>query len=299
MTPKTKNPSRRTRNKFVVRAKNLHLVLGQETKIMGIVNATPDSFSADGLLNKKPNRAVSYALKLIKDGADIIDIGGESTRPGAKKISIKEELLRVIPIIETLSKKTNIPISIDTYKPEIAQAALEAGASIVNNVMGSKLTKSMLKVIKENDAAIILMHIRGTPRTMQKRISYKNLVQEIVLDLKKSIEKCLEIGIKSDRIIVDPGIGFGKTVEDNLEIIQRLSEFKALKKTILIGTSRKSFIGKTLKKDVSDRLMGSAASVSASILNGAHIVRVHDVKQMREVADLTDAIINVKNNRAK
>ena len=295
MALKNKTPSKRTRRKLVVRAKNLHLILGQRTKIMGVVNMTPDSFSVDGLLKKKSNRAVSHALKLIKDGADIIDIGGESTRPGAKAISVKEESSRVIPIIKTLSKKTNIPISIDTYKPEVAQSALKAGASIVNNVMGSKITKSMLKVIKENDAAIVLMHIQGTPKTMQERISYRNLVQEITSDLRKSIEKCLEIGIKSDRIIIDPGIGFGKTVEDNLEIIQRLAEFKSLKKPILIGTSRKSFIGKTLKKDVSNRLMGTAASVSASILNGAHIVRLHDVKKMREVVDLTDAIINIKN----
>ena len=285
----------RARKEFIVRAKNFHLTLGKTTKIMGIINMTPDSFSADGLLKKNPNRAITYALKLIRDGADIIDVGGESTRPGAKTVSAKKELSRVIPIIKTLSKKAGIPISIDTYKHEVAQAALQAGASIVNNVMGSKITKSMLKVVKENDAVIILMHIKGTPRIMQKRISYKNLVQEITLDLKKSIEKCLEIGIKSDRIIVDPGIGFGKTVEDNLEIIQRLAEFKSLKKPILIGTSRKSFIGKTLKKDVSNRLMGTAASVSASILNGAHIVRLHDVKKMREVVDLTDAIINIKN----
>ncbi len=293
MAPRSKNSLSCCRKKFIVKAKNLHLELGATTKIMGILNMTPDSFSSDGLLKKQLNHCVSHALKLIKNGADIIDVGGESTQPGAKKITVDQEISRVIPIIEKLSKETKIPISIDTYKPEVAKKALEAGACIVNTVMGTKITKAMLRVIQEKQAAIILMHIQGTPKTMQKNIRYHNLITEISLGLKKSIEKCLENGIKSDRMIIDPGIGFGKTVEDNLEIIQRLAEFKTLNKPILIGTSRKSFIGKTLQKSVSNRLMGTAASVSASILNGAHIIRVHDISEMRDVADLTDAIINV------
>ncbi len=296
MLCKTSSPAKRPRNKFIVYARNFRLIFGAKTKIMGIVNLTPDSFSNDGLLNKENNKNsnhVTYALKLIKQGADIIDIGGESTRPGSNRISAQEEIKRVIPVIKLLSKKTKIPISIDTYKPLVAEYALKAGASIVNNIKGATVTTSMLKVIKKHNAAIILMHMRATPKTMQKKIRYKNLIPEIISELKKSVEKCLEIGIKSDRIIIDPGIGFSKTVEDNLEIIQRLAEFKTLKKPVLIGTSRKAFIGKTLKKDVSKRSIGTIASVCAAVLNGAHIVRVHDIRETRDAVSLIDAIVNV------
>jgi len=247
---------------------------------MGIVNVTPDSFSQDGCLEKSHephNVAINLARKHIREGADIIDIGGESTRPGAKRISVKEEISRVIPTIETLAKKTKVPISVDTYKPAVAKAALAAGASIVNNIMGSKPDPSLLKVVKNYNAAIILMHIQGTPRTMQRQIYYRDLTEEIIASLRNSIEKCLEIGIKSDKIIIDPGIGFGKTVEHNLEIVNRLGDFKTLRRPLLVGTSRKSFIGKVLSKDIGHRLIGTAATVCASILKGAHMVRVHDV----------------------
>ena len=266
---------------------------------MGIVNTTPDSFSQDGCLRKchaTPKAAISLAQKQIRDGADIIDIGGESTRPGARRISAKEEIGRVIPVITSLTKKIKVPISIDTYKPLVAKAALDAGAGIVNNIMGSKPDVNLLKMIKNYNAAVVLMHIRGTPRTMQKNIRYRDLTAEITASLRKSIEKCLEIGIKSDRIIIDPGIGFGKTVEHNLEILNRLGDFKKLRRPLLVGTSRKSFIGKVLNRDVRDRLIGTAASVCASILNGAHIVRVHDVKEIKETVVMTDAIINEHTN---
>ena len=260
---------------------------------MGIVNITPDSFSQDGLLRKgKKADALSYAKKLINDGADMIDIGGESTRPGAQSISAQEEIKRVMPTLKALAKQCRVPVSIDTYKPEVAQQALDGGAVIVNTIMGAHPPQELLRMVKNYDAAIVLMHMRGTPRTMQKSIRYKNLIGEIIASLRKSVEKCLEMGIKSDKIILDPGIGFGKTLEHNLEIINRLQTFTKLNKPLLIGTSRKSFIGKILNKDIPNRLMGTAATVCASIMNGAHIVRVHDCKAMKEVAVMTDAILN-------
>ncbi len=262
---------------------------------MGIVNVTPDSFSQDGCL-RKPRKshtaALSLAQKHIREGADIIDIGGESTRPGAARVSAKEEISRTIPIIEALAKKIRIPISIDTYKPMVAKAALDAGASIINNIMGSKPDPGLLKMVKNYNATIVLMHIQGSPQTMQRRVFYRDLIGEIIGSLQKSIEKCLEIGLKSDRIIIDPGIGFGKTVDHNLEILNRLGDFKTLRHPLLVGTSRKSFIGKVLDKDIGHRLIGTAATVCASILRGAHIVRVHDVKAIKDTVTMVDAITN-------
>jgi len=226
----------------------------------------------------------------------MIDIGGESTRPGAFRITAKEEIDRVIPIIRAIVKKTTVPISIDTYKPLVAKAALDAGVSIVNNIMGTNPNDNLLKMIKKYDVAVVLMHIRGTPQTMQNNIHYHDLIDEIIGALRNSIEKCLEIGIKPDKIILDPGIGFGKTVEHNLEILNRLGDFQALKHPLLIGTSRKSFIGKVLDREVGNRIMGTAATVATGIVHGAHIVRVHDVKQMKETVSMTDAILNAPNN---
>jgi len=266
---------------------------------MGVVNVTPDSFSHDGCLSRTggPKYALSLAQKHIRDGADIIDIGGESSRPGALRITAKEEINRVIPTIQALVKKTTVPISIDTYKPLVAKAALDAGASIVNNIMGTNNPNdNLLKMIKKYDAAVVLMHMRGTPQTMQRNIHYHDLINEIISAFGKSIEKCLEIGIKSDKIILDPGIGFGKTVEHNLEILNRLDDFGALERPLLIGTSRKSFIGKVLNREVGNRLLGTAATVTTSITRGAHIVRVHDVKAMKEIVLMTDAILNAPNN---
>lgn len=267
---------------------------------MGIVNITPDSFSNDGILRSRREKngdAVRKALQLIREGADLIDIGGESSRPGAQRVSCQEEIRRVIPTIQKLSRQTKIPISIDTYKTSVARRALDAGASIVNNIRGVHLEKPLLKQVYRHQAAIVLMHMRGTsPKTMQKKIFYdQNVICEIIKELKKSIDLCLEIGIKSDKIIIDPGIGFGKTAENNCEIINRLNELHCLGCPVLIGPSRKSFIGQFLEKDVTRRLLGSAASVCVSIVRGAHIVRVHDVKQMKEIARMTDAIMNHSN----
>jgi len=282
------------RSQYTLQAGDFRISLGRQTKIIGIINLTPDSFSQDGLLagkNYSIENTVALARQFIRDGADILDVGGESTRPGSTRISEKEEIKRIVPAIRILVKKIKIPISVDTYKPSVAKAALDCGVSIINNIMGTKPDTKLLKIVKEYKAAIILMHIRSTPQTMQKNIHYKNLIGEIMKELRESMEKCLEIGIKSDRIILDPGIGFGKTVGQNLEIINRLKDFKSLGKPLLIGTSRKSFIGKILNKDVDARLMGTAASVVAAVLNGAHIVRVHDVKEIKDAVKITDAIL--------
>jgi len=290
------NTSRQTRKTYRCRLGPVQMELGHITRILGIVNVTPDSFSGDGCLSAPKNtreKALRQALRMVRQGADIIDIGGESTRPGSKKVSAQTEKARIIPVISALAKRSKVPISADTYKSSVAKQALDAGAAIINNIKGVRAERSLLRMVRNYDAAIVLMHIQGSPRTMQKRIHYRDMIQDICDSLGKSIEICLEIGIKSDRIIIDPGIGFGKTLEHNLEIIQRLSRFNCLHKPILIGTSRKSLIGNILNAVPQQRKWGTAATVCAGIMNGAHIVRVHDVKEMKDVAMMTDAILNV------
>lgn len=261
---------------------------------MGIVNCTPDSFSHDGCLGKGgAPAAVRYAKKLIREGADIIDIGGESSRPGARQISAAEEIKRVVPVIQALAKThSTIPISVDTYKTDVTKAALDAGAQIVNNIKGAQPDKKLLQVVRDYKAAVVLMHMKGTPQTMQKNPRYRQIIGEITANLRKSIEICLEIGIKSDRIIIDPGIGFGKTVAHNLNIINNLQDFHVLGCPLLIGTSRKSFIGKILDNDdVKDRLIGSIVTAGTCVLKGAHIIRAHDVKKTKEAVSVLDAIL--------
>jgi len=279
---------------FNLRAGDFNIRLGKRTLVMGIVNVTPDSFSGDGLLKggKGVDCAIPHIEKLIRDGADILDIGGESTRPGAKKVSPQEEIKRVMPLIKKFTRKIRIPISIDTYKSEVARAALDAGAVIVNDILGLKPKSPMLKVLKKYPhALVVVMHIQGTPRTMQKNPAYDDLMYEIWLNLQQSIDAGLQAGINRDRFIIDPGIGFGKTLGHNLEIIRRLSELKSLGRPILIGTSRKSFIGKILRNQEDERIFGTAASVACVIANGAKIVRVHDVKAMKQVVKVADSII--------
>ena len=278
-----------------MQARDFSLLLGRETKIMGILNLSPDSFSHDGFLAKDQKdlgNILARAQRLIKEGSDILDIGGESTRPGSRRITIQEEISRVIPVLRHLVKKVKVPVSIDTYKPAVARHALDAGASIVNNIKGTQLDPRLLKMVQRYDAVIILMHMRGRPETMQKDIHFQDVVGEVISELQKSVENCLEIGIRSDRIIVDPGIGFGKTISHNLELINRLKEFQVLGCPILIGPSRKAFIGQVLQKDVRKRLMGTAAAVCASVLNGAHIIRVHDAGPTRDCTLMTDALLN-------
>jgi len=258
---------------------------------MGILNRTPDSFSDGGnFLDEK--KALRHIEQMVKDGADIVDIGGESTRPGAEQVSLKDELDRVIPVIRKAAANIDIPISIDTRKAEVAEAALEAGASIVNDITALQGDKEMRHVVAKHRVPVILMHMKGAPRTMQQSPVYEDLISEIISYLKYSIELAKDAGVPADSIIIDPGIGFGKTTEHNLSIIRNLGRLKSLGRPILIGTSRKSFIGGVLKLDVGRRLMGTAASVAISILNGANIIRVHDVKEMVEVARLADAVLN-------
>jgi len=256
---------------------------------MGILNVTPDSFS-DGGVYFSPDAAVRKAKEMVVEGADIIDVGGESSRPGAEPVSIDEELSRVVPVIRRLVKEVDALISIDTYKTPVALPAIESGAHIVNDISALNFDPKMAKVVSEMGVPVILMHIKGTPRDMQINPTYHALIPEIIQYLRDNTENALDAGVPEEKIIIDPGIGFGKTVEHNLEILRRLKEFRVLGKPILIGTSRKSFIGKILNLPVEDRIEGTAATVACSIMNGADIVRVHDVKQMYWVARMTDAI---------
>lgn len=262
---------------------------GSRTYIMGILNVTPDSFSGDGIY-QDTDKAVETAEKLIECGADIIDIGGESTRPGAKPVTTEEEIKRIVPVIKKLSKRINAPISIDTVKSKVARLALENGASIVNDITGMESDQEILSVVREFNAKVVLMHIKGTPQTMQNSPNYGNLIQEIKEKLKALIEKSIISGIKKENIIIDPGIGFGKTLEHNLQILNRLSEFKEFNLPILIGPSRKSFIGEITGAKPDKRQFGTAASVAIAIKNGADMVRVHDVKEMKQVVMVSDAI---------
>lgn len=271
---------------------------------MGILNLTPDSFSGDGLFKSRDpshdvgatdsksqiQRIVEIARKMADEGADIIDIGGESSRPKATPVSKEEELNRVIPVIKSLAGKINVPISIDTHKHEVAEEALDNGASIVNDI-SALADRQMPKVIRKYKAAVVLMHMKDKPYNMQNNPQYEFLIPEIIGYLDRAIKVAIDSGIESDRIIIDPGIGFGKTLRHNLEIIKRLSEFKKSGYPVLVGPSRKSFIGNILDKNPDERIFGTAAAVALIITAGVHIVRVHDVKEMRDVAKVTDAIM--------
>ncbi len=262
----------------------------EKTCIMGVLNITPDSFS-DGGLHFDTGRAVDHAFRLVEDGAGIIDIGGESTRPGSKAVSLDEELKRTIPVIEALVSKIRVPISIDTYKSEVAKRALDAGASIVNDISGLRFDHCMAEVVASHGVPVIIMHIKGTPRDMQSNPHYEALIPEIMDYLRVSIGIATDAGIEGHRIIIDPGIGFGKTFNHNLQIIKHLEEFTLLQKPIALGVSRKAFIGKILDgASPEDRLEGTAAAVAIAIFNGANIVRVHDVKEVARVAKVASAI---------
>jgi dihydropteroate synthase len=261
-----------------------------KTGIMGVLNVTPDSFS-DGGLFFNIQTAVEHALRMQDEGADIIDIGGESTRPGAERVDEKEEMKRIIPVIEKLASQLEIPISVDTYKSKVAGAALSAGASMVNDISGLRFDPGMPSVVAKFGVPVVIMHIKGTPDNMQSNPVYTALIPEIMDYLREGIEIARKAGIPEDMIIIDPGIGFGKTVEHNLQIIKHLSEFSGFEKPILLGPSRKSFIGKLLNDIPSDqRLEGTAAAVATGILNGANIVRVHEVRAMARVARVADGI---------
>ena len=263
--------------------------LQERTHIMGILNVTPDSFSDAGHFHDL-NKAVEQALLIEQEGADLIDIGGESTRPGSEPVTENEELDRVIPVIEKLVPLLKIPISIDTYKSGVAAKALNAGAKIVNDISGLQFDPEMAKVVANNNAGIVIMHIKGTPRDMQKNPQYTDLIEEIIDYFHKSITIAHQAGIDNRQIVIDPGIGFGKKLQDNFEIIKELRQFQSLNCPVLVGPSRKSFIGNTLGLPVDQRLEGTIASCVACILNGANILRVHDVKQIKRAAIIADNI---------
>ncbi|MFZ3138888.1 MAG: dihydropteroate synthase [Thermodesulfovibrionales bacterium] len=273
---------------------NYCLDFSQKTYIMGILNVTPDSFSDGGQYFDK-STAIKRAIQMSEDGADIIDIGGESTRPGSQPLAIEEELRRTLPVIEALTKEINTPISIDTYKSEVAKRALDAGAAMVNDISGLRFDPEMPKVVSAYKVPVVIMHIKGTPKDMQKNPVYEALIPEIMDYLRDSIRSAKESGIAEDMIIIDPGIGFGKTFEHNLEIIHNLHNFTLLEKPVLVGLSRKAFIGKILGDvPAGERLEGTAAAIAISIINGADIIRVHDVKEMVKVAKVANAVKRMK-----
>lgn len=286
---------------YKISCRNTILECGKRTLIMGILNVTPDSFSDGGKYLDK-NDAVLQAEKMISEGADIIDIGGESSRPFSDPVSLEEELKRVIPVIEHLSGKISVPISVDTTKSEVAEKAIAAGASIVNDISAFRVDPEMVDVIVKYQVPVILMHMKGSPKTMQENPQYDHLIPEIIDFLKDTVDRAVEKGVKRDSIIVDPGIGFGKTFDHNLMILKHLREFESLDVPILVGSSRKAFIRNILKDKIKEDFRdqdlhvvegGTQVTVSVSILNGAHIVRVHDVASTFSTVKVIDAIKNV------
>jgi dihydropteroate synthase len=265
-------------------------VWGQRTYLMGVLNVTPDSFSDGGNFNTL-DAALKQAQEMAAEGADLIDIGGQSTRPGAKEISLAEELERVIPVVEQLHRQLSIPISVDTTRAAVAEAAVAAGASIINDISAGTFDPQMLSVVAKLGIPIVLMHVRGTPQTMQKLTNYQDLIGEIYQFLASRVQAAIAAGINRHQIAIDPGIGFAKTGEQNLEILRRLPIFRTLGCPILVGPSRKSFIGKILdRSEPKERVWGTAAACSAAIAGSADILRVHDIPEMRDVCQVADAI---------
>jgi dihydropteroate synthase len=285
------------RKRFRLRLPERILTLGDRTLVMGVLNVTPDSFS-DGGAYLDSEMAIARGLELERDGADILDIGGESTRPGASPISAEEQLRRILPVIRALHKKLKIPISVDTRSANVAAAALAAGAEIVNDVSGLRTDAQFGAIAGRANAAWILMHMRGTPQTMQKGPFARDVIRDTKSGLRAAMARAKNSGIPKTQLLVDPGIGFGKSHEQNFEILARLPGLASLGCPIVIGTSRKAFLGKALAKSGQPavppdaRLLGTAATVTAAILGGAHIVRVHDVAEMAGVARIADSILN-------
>ena len=275
---------------LVLKTARRDIALGDRTLIMGIVNVTPDSFS-DGGRYLATDQAIAHALRLVDEGADILDFGGESSRPGALPVSPEEELARLIPVMEAVAKRVDTPLSVDTTKAAVARAALDAGAEIVNDISSMRFDDKMPAVIAGKGAAVVLMHMRGTPRDMQAGdLNYASLWGEILHFLEKRITAAQRDGIGERQIVVDPGLGFGKTAEDNLKIIRELRECRVLGVPVLVGPSRKAFIGRITGGTPAERTEGTAAAVTAAIMNGADIVRVHDVGIMKKVAAVADAV---------
>jgi dihydropteroate synthase len=280
------------RRKFVLKLPSKQLVLGKRTLVMGVLNVTPDSFS-DGGLFLDPDQAAAHALEMQRAGADIIDVGAESARPGSRGIPARQELDRLLPVLRRLKRRLRIPVSVDTTRVEVASAALAAGAEMVNDISGLGNNPRLAQAARRYRVPLVLMHMRGTPFDMQKIPPAKNIWREIETGLRHSVALALRAGLRRTQLLIDPGIGFGKTVAQNLEIVRELRRLEAFRLPILIGTSRKTFIGKVLNvARPQERLLGTAATVAAAILNGAHIVRVHDVAEMVQVVRMTDAVLH-------
>ena len=280
------------RKLFQIKLPTRRLALGNRTLVMGVLNVTPDSFS-DGGLFLDPGAAAGRALQIEKDGADILDIGGESTRPGSEPVPTAEQLRRILPVLEKLRGKLKIPVSIDTSSAEVAEAAAKAGAEILNDVTALRGDPRLAEVARRRKLALVLMHMHGEPRTMQKKPFARDVMRDVTSGLRRSVAAATRAGIARGKIILDPGIGFGKTYAQDYELIARLSEFARLGFPLLVGTSRKKFIGRVLDgRPPAERVFGTAATVAACILNGAHIVRVHDVGEMARVARVTDAVLS-------
>ncbi|MCJ7580826.1 MAG: dihydropteroate synthase [Candidatus Aminicenantes bacterium] len=267
--------------------------LGQQTWIMGILNVTPDSFS-DGNLYFDRNEAVKHGLDLINEGASILDIGAESSRPGSDPIPVQEELERILPVISEIRDNTDTLLSVDTTKAEVARRALDSGADIINDISSFKFDPDMLLLAAERETPVILMHMKGNPKTMQSNPSYENLLEEVKSFFQERIDMAVSSGIKKEKIIIDPGIGFGKNFKDNLNLIRNLRYFENLGRPILVGHSRKSFIGKIVDQPPQDRLEGSLSAAVLSVSYGAHLLRVHDVAATKQAILVADAILNEK-----
>ncbi|HWG57489.1 MAG TPA: dihydropteroate synthase [Candidatus Acidoferrales bacterium] len=282
----------RRRATFRLRLPSRTLILGPRTLVMGVLNVTPDSFS-DGGAYLDPAAAIRRAFEIEAAGADILDIGGESTRPGSAGISAREELRRILPVLEGVRGKLKVPISVDTSKAEVAAAAADAGAEILNDVTALRADPRLAEIARRRKLALILMHMRGVPRTMQQGPFARHVLRDVIAGLRQAIARARRAGIPASRIVVDPGIGFGKRYAQSFELIARLPELARLGCPILIGASRKAFIGHALGNLPSaERTWGTAATVAASILGGAHIIRVHDVPEMLQVARVSDAILH-------
>jgi dihydropteroate synthase len=280
---------------MLFRARQFEFRFPRPALVMGIVNVTPDSFS-DGGKFYSPAKAVAHALELVAQGAEILDIGGESTRPGAETVSESEELRRVIPVIESLAAKVKIPLSIDTVKPAVARAALDAGASIVNDVAANRSDDVMWKIVAESGAGYVCMHAQGGPRTMQKNPVYKDVVRDVGAFFRERLEKLEAAGVAADRVVFDPGIGFGKTPEHNLQLLANLRRFTRLKRPLLLGVSRKSFIGKLLGAALNERLPASLACATLAVASGVQIIRVHDVAETVQAVRLAEALLARRKN---
>jgi dihydropteroate synthase len=284
------------RKLFRLKLNSRTLVLGERTLVMGVLNVTPDSFS-DGGKYLDAESAIEQALEMECAGADMLDIGGESTRPGSAGVSSKEELARVLPVLQGLRGVLKIPISVDTQKSEVAEAALDAGAQIINDISGLKNDAGIAEVAARCAAPLILMHTRGEPRTMQKAPFARDVMKDVFQGLRKTVDIARKAGVAKSQLILDPGIGFGKSFAQNYELLQKLAQLAKLGYPLLVGTSRKGFLGATLARDgkpapPEKRVWGTAATVTASILNGAHIVRVHDVAEMVQVARVADCLLS-------